>query len=128
MTDMDRNYLDIYPSNSIARKIEDEPLDARWYDQLVTNATMYLKIMEHENVDFLEKRQGPTIDSGETYKFLRSQERTRNTKLILQYLIKFLSSGLPMVEDLREDLANPFEQFKTLHQCLVLPGPDRKEL
>lgn len=113
MTDMDRNYLDIYPSNSIARKIEEEPLDHRWYDQLVTNATMYLKIMEHENVDFLEKRQGPTLDSGDTYKFLRSQERTRHSKLMLQYLITFLSKGLPMAEDLKEDLANPFEQFKS---------------
>lgn len=115
MTDMDRNrnYLDIYPSNSIARKIEEEPLDHRWYDQLVTNATMYLKIMEHENVDFLEKRQGPTLDSGDTYKFLRSQERTRHSKLMIQYLITFLSKGLPMAEDIKDDPANPFEQFKS---------------
>lgn len=109
---MDHNYLDIYPSNSIARQIDEEPLDHRWYDQLVAHATAYLKVMEHENLDFLESRQGPTIDSGDTYKFLRSQERTRNTKLILQYLITFLSN-LPLEEDIAGKPVNPFVQLKT---------------
>jgi hypothetical protein len=110
---MEQNYLDIYPSNSIARQIEAEPLDPRWVEQIMLHANTYIKIMEHENADFLEERQGPTISSGDTYKFLRSQERTRNSKLLLQYLISFLSKGLPLAEDIKDDLANPFEQIKS---------------
>ncbi len=122
---MEHNYLDIYPSNSIARQIDDEPFDNRWYDQLVANATAYLKIMEHENIDFLESRQGPTISSGDTYKFLRSQERTRNTKLILQYLITFLSD-LPMEKDIEGKPVNPFLQFKSfiLYNVDLIKDPD----
>ncbi len=110
---MENNYLDIYPSNSIAHQIEAEPLDTRWNDHLVANANAYIQIMEHENLDFLQTRQGTIISSGDSYNFLRCQERTHNTKLILQYLITFLSKGLPLEEDIKDDPANPFEQLKT---------------
>ncbi|MCP5054505.1 MAG: hypothetical protein GY940_45475 [bacterium] len=109
---MEQNYLDIYPTNSIARHIEAEPLDPRWHDQLIAHTNAYIKVMEHENLDFLESRQGLSINEGDTYKFLRSQERTRYTKLILQYLISFLSK-LPLEADIKGDLANPFDQLKT---------------
>lgn len=110
--DMETNYLDIYPSNSIAFQIEAEPIDNRWHDLLVANANAYIQIMENENLDYLESRKGSIISSGDSFNFLRCQERTHNTKLILQYLITFLSNGLPLEEDFKDDPANPFEQFK----------------
>ncbi len=109
---MEHNYLDRYPSSSIARQIEAEPLDHRWYDQIIGNANAYIKIMEHENIDFLEARQRPDLSAGDTYKLLRSQERTRNSKLMLQYLITFLSD-MPLEKDLVDKPVNPFEQMKS---------------
>ncbi len=44
--------------------------------------------------------------------FFRSQERMSNVKLILQYLVAFVEK-VPMKSDLKDDIANPFKQFKS---------------
>jgi hypothetical protein len=123
---MEQNYLDIYPSNSIARRIEMEPLDLRWIEQLVAHANSYIKLMEHENVDYLEARQGPFVDTDKKYKFLRSQERTRNTKLIMQHLIGLLSKELVFEEHLKGSSTNAFERLKsfTLFNIGLLKAKD----
>jgi len=112
---MEYSYLNIYPSQRIARQLTDEDPECKLVSKVIAEAKAHIDIMEGENINFLEKRTGnQKIDSDKTYKFLRSQERVNNTKLILQYLITFLKK-LPLEEDIEEEgrTVNPFEQLKT---------------
>ena len=111
---MEYGYLDIYPSQRVARQLTDEDPECKSVPQVIAESKAYLEIMESENLNFLERRTGDhKIASGETYKFLRSQERTRNTKHILQYLTTFLVK-LPLETDIEAEgrAVNPFDQLK----------------
>lgn len=108
-----QNYLDIYPSSGIANKLNEENLDASAaVQQLITDVNLYLKAVEAENIKFLNAREKQQITSTDTYRFFRSQERSRNIRLILQYLVTFLTK-IPLKKDIKEDVVNPFEQLKT---------------
>ncbi len=121
-----QNYLDIYPSYGIA-----EQLNAQNFQEesalkiLVTDVQDFIKNIEQENVGFLQSRKEEPITSADTLRFFRSQERTRNSRLTLQYLVAFLDK-LPLKEDIIEKLVNPFEQFKsfTLFGVELLKEPD----
>lgn len=108
-----QNYLDIYPSSGIANRLNEENLDdLSAVRQLISDVNLYLKTLEEENVKFLHAREKQQITSTDTYRFFRSQERSRNIRLILQYLVTFLTK-IPLKEDIEENVVNPFEQLKS---------------
>ncbi len=108
-----QNYLGISPSTGIAKQFEKiDYNDPAMIRKLIADIDEFVKTVEAENVRFLQARQQNAISSAETFKFFRSQERTRNSRLILQYLVTFLTK-LPMRCDLEETVVNPFEQLKT---------------
>lgn len=108
-----QNYLDIYPSSGIANKLNEENLDDQSsVRQLISDVNLYLKAVEEENVKFLHAREKQQITSTDTYRFFRGQERSRNSRLILQYLVTFLTK-IPLKEDIEENVVNPFEQLKS---------------
>jgi len=119
------SYLDIYPSNRIADQLEAEDPEFKMVGKLLTDAKAFSNIMEQENLQHLRSRNDPNISSRDTYKFLRSQERTRNTRLILQYLVTF-SQHLPLESDIEGKPVNPFEQMKSfvLYNISLLKEPD----
>jgi hypothetical protein len=106
------SYLDIYPSQSIADKIEEEDPDFQSLPGLIAEVKAYIEVMAEENIRYLEERQKESISAGETFRFLRCQERTHNNKLILQYLAAFMTY-LPTEADIVDRPINPFEQLKT---------------
>ncbi len=108
-----QSYLDIYPSTGIAKTLSTDDLEKpESLKQLVLAIEEYIQIVEIENVKFLQARKAGEISSAETFKFFRSQERSRNTRLILQYLVAFLDK-LPLKDDFEEKMINPFLQMKT---------------
>lgn len=119
------SYLDIYPSNRIADQLEAEDPEFKFVGQLLTDAKAYTNVMEQENLQHLRSRNDPNISSRDTYKFLRSQERTRNTRLILQYLTAFVPH-LPSEDDIAGKPVNPFEQMKSfvVYNISLLKEPD----
>lgn len=106
------SYLGIVPSKRIAEMIEVEDPQYQSLKKLVTAARAYIGVMENENLKHLEKRAGEPISSSETLQFLRCQERTRNARLILQYLLTFIGH-LPSPEENTANPAHPFEQLKS---------------
>ncbi len=104
--------MDIHPSKRIADQLDAQDPDFRLVQELVTDATVYIKILEEENPDQMETSEDPYQESRETYKCFRSQERTRNTKVILQYLITFISH-LPLEKEIEVNYVNPFEHLKS---------------
>ncbi|MCP5107586.1 MAG: hypothetical protein GY950_29630, partial [bacterium] len=107
------NYLDIYPSSGIANKLNAGNFenDAA-IKQLTADINAHIKTVESENLKFLHSRESREVSSKDTYAFFRCQERSRNTRLLLQYLVTFLSK-LPLAKDIEEKVVNPFDQLKT---------------
>lgn len=121
-----QNYLDIYPITGIAHKLNAESLeDESTLNRLLTDVHNYIKTAEEDNVRFLQTKTQGQIDSKETATFFRGHERTRNNRVILQYLVAFLSK-LPMQEDIEGKIVNPFEQLKSfiLYNVNLLKDPD----
>lgn len=107
-----QSYLDVYPSTSIARQLEAEVTDDTASIQaLISDVHQYVKTVEQESVQLLHARKNRQITSTDTFKFFRSQERNRNTRLLLQYLVTFLND-LPEEKDIDGKLVNPFDQLK----------------
>jgi hypothetical protein len=125
---MEYTYLDIYPSQRIAIELNEEDPECKFVQKVISETKAYIEIMEGENVHYLNKRKGEQeIDSTGAYKFLRNHDRAQNTKLILQYLVTFLSK-LPLEKDveLEGKIVNPFEQLKsfTLYIINLLKAKD----
>jgi len=122
------SFLNIKTSCSIAEKLEAEDPHFGALASLLAETSMYIDIIEQENLDTLQERNNTTIDANDTYQFFRSYERTRNTKFILQYLAAFILN-LPMESDIEDDPANPFEQLKsfTLYNIELLKEKDVEE-
>lgn len=121
-----QNYLDVYPSSGIARQYKIEELQKpENIKELFAEVNQYIKIVEQENVRFLHERKKEIISSTDTLRFFRSQERTRNTRLVLQYLMTFLNK-LPQEKEIDKKLVNPFDQLKSFIQFSVnlLKEPD----
>jgi len=110
---MEHDYLDIKPSQRIADIIKAKDPDLKKVRETLTEILAYTRVMEEENLAYYEKRkdQNGELDADNTYRFLRSQERVENIRLILQYMISFISH-LPMENELETAEINPFEQFK----------------
>lgn len=105
--------MNIYPSTTIAEKFNTEVLNNKpSLQELIADIGVYLKTVEKENLKFLHAEENQNINSNETLKFFRSQERIRNWRLILQYLVTFLSK-IPLKEDFEEKVVNPFKQLKS---------------
>ncbi|MCP4214901.1 MAG: hypothetical protein GY765_09600 [bacterium] len=114
-----QSYLDIYPSTGIARQFNVEELKTEAsLRELIIDIDRFIKTVEQQNVKFLEARQAGEISSTDTFKFFRSQERTRNVRLILQYLVTFLTK-LPLQTDIDTKMVNPFEQIKSFSRNSV---------
>lgn len=113
--DNEHSYLDISPSQRIADIVKVEDPDFSKVPGLVAEVVAYINVMEEENVKFYEDRransQSREMSEGETYRFLRSQERVRNTKLLLQYLVTFMTD-MPLQEAIQGKPVNPFLQLK----------------
>ncbi len=110
---MEYSYLDIYPARGIARQLDAEDPECRLVHQVYEEARDYLKIIEDENLRHLKKREPGQLGSEATLMFLRSHERIRTAKHIIQYLLTFLTR-LPLEEDIEIEgrTVNPFEQLK----------------
>ena len=78
---------------------------------MIADVHQYVKTVEQESVQLLHARKNRQITSTDTFKFFRSQERNRNTRLLLQYLVTFLND-LPEEKDIDGKLVNPFDQLK----------------
>ncbi|GEM_PF-1634577 len=108
------SYLDILPTERIADKLDKEIHSPGSVAKIAAELEAYVQIMEEENLRFLARPQdskSDTMDSKDTLKFLRCQERTRNTRTILQYLKAFLAH-LPLEENIAGKPVNPFNQMK----------------
>lgn len=121
----EHSYLDIHPTHRIADKIEREDPDFKFLNLLIVEVNAYVEIMEQENIAFLKSHIGHDLSSRDTYKFLRSQERTRNYRWILQYLAAF-TSHLPIEPEIGTEPANPFDQLKyfTIYSIDLLKEKD----
>ncbi|UCH92640.1 MAG: hypothetical protein JSV88_20415 [Candidatus Aminicenantes bacterium] len=111
---MEHTYLDIYPSQRIARQLNEEDPACQFIQKTISDVKAYIEIMEDEEVQYFKVREGEKIGASETYKFFRSHERTRNTKFILQYLTTFLAK-LPLEKDIELEgrTVDPFKQLKS---------------
>ena len=78
---MDYSYLDIFPSQRVARQLNAEDPECKDVQKVHSEAIAYMKQMDEESIRYLKERESTTLGSSETYKSLRSQERTRNSKL-----------------------------------------------
>jgi hypothetical protein len=108
-----QNYLDIYPTSGIANKLNAENLEEESaLKQLMTEIKLYFKKVADESLKYYHDRTPGQIDSTDTFKFFRSQERIRNTRLIIQYLMAYLSK-VPLKKEIEEKVLNPFEQIKS---------------
>lgn len=127
---MKQNYLDIYPISGIASKLNAENLEEEpALLKLLDDVQSYIKTAEEDSVKFLNARNPGQISHEDTVKFFRGHERTRNIRVILQYLVAFLSK-IPMEEDIQDKIVNPFEQLKsfTLYNVNQLKDPDVIEI
>lgn len=121
-----QNYLDIYPVTGIAQKLNAESLDEESaLNLLLADVHNYIKTAEEDNVKFLHTQSPGLITSKETATFFRGHERTRNNRVILQYLVTFLSK-LPLQKDIEGKIVNPFEQLKSfiIYNVNLLKDPD----
>ncbi len=121
-----QNYLDIYPITGIAHKLNAENLEEESaLNRLLADIQNYIKTAEDDNVKYLHAQNRGLITSNDTARFFRGHERTRNNRVILQYLVTFLSR-IPMKEDLEGKIVNPFEQLKSfiLYNVNLLKDPD----
>lgn len=112
---MEKNNLKICPGQYIAIGLKREDPECKFVQNVISKTMEHIEIMEDENLRYIEKRKGSQqIDPAEIFEFLRSQERIRNTKYILQYLTSFFSN-LPLGEDIEtgDVLVNPFDQIKS---------------
>jgi hypothetical protein len=80
-------------------------------ESLHDEAWEYLVHLEMDNLAALDARMRDAVSSDESFRFFRSKERLTNTKLIIQYLIKFCE-GLPDEADIMDELVNPFDQMR----------------
>jgi hypothetical protein len=121
-----QNYLDIYPTAGIAQKLNAENLEEESaLKRLLADVITYIKTAEGDNVKFLHEQSRGQLTSKDTAQFFRGHERTRNNRVILQYLVTFLTK-LPMKEDLEGKIVNPFDQLKSfiLYNVNLLKDPD----
>ncbi|MCX6579070.1 MAG: hypothetical protein NT166_02680 [Candidatus Aminicenantes bacterium] len=121
-----QNYLDIYPTAGIAQKLNAENLEEESaLKRLLADVITYIKTAEEDNVKFLHEQSRGQLTSKDTAQFFRGHERTRNNRVILQYLVTFLTK-LPMKKDLEGKIVNPFDQLKSfiLYNVNLLKDPD----
>ena len=72
----------------------------------------YLKSYEDNSEVSLRFRGVKKMDADAISNFFRSTERIRIDMHIVQYMLAFLRT-IPYKEEIEQDVANPFEQFKT---------------
>lgn len=108
-----QNYLDIYPTSGIANKLNAKNLEEETVvKQLMADVKHYFKKVAEESLKYYQDQPPGQVNSTDTFKFFRSQERIRNTRLIIQYLMAFLSK-VPLKKEIEEKVVNPFEQLKS---------------
>ncbi len=124
---MNFEFLRINKKESVVVRLEKEKYnDEEKIKELINEVKSYLTNIEDKSLESLVKKKGvdKVLTSSEAFKFLRSLERIDNTKLILQYLIKFIED-LPVKEDLKKEFENPFIQFKGfVENCVNLLKSD----
>ncbi len=112
-------YLGIESKDLITSKLVSHFYTANFQiDSFRREAWAYLNNLELNNLAVLDARMRDAIDSDEAFCFFRSKERLNNTKLILQYLIRFCE-GMPGEADIMEDIVNPFEQMREFSACHI---------
>ena len=106
------NLLDTYLGKEMAKKLKLQDLENEsLLKDLLREIKQYTSVMEMDDIDALKARKDEEITPKEAFKFYRSHERIQYIKLILQYLIFFLSN-IPLEDEIRDKPANPFKQFK----------------
>lgn len=105
-------YLGIESKEPLPLKLVD-PFHAQGFqiETLRREAVEYLNTAEMTRAAVLENRLQDSISEEEAYNYFRSNERQNNTRLIIQYLVKFCEA-LPDEADIMGDIVNPFEQMR----------------
>ncbi len=105
-------YLGIEAKDPIAIRLENHfRAPSFQIDLLRREAWEYLAQLDIDNIAALESRMQSAVSYDDAFCFFRSKERLNNTRLIIQYLIRFCD-GLPNEADIMEDIVNPFEQMR----------------
>lgn len=79
----------------------------------------YIAQLEFDTLRILKLRGDDKIDSRNTFVYFRSQERYRNTKYLLQYLLSFIEH-IPTSSDISGEPIDPFNQFKSFVKYAIL--------
>lgn len=105
-------YLGIEAQEPVAVKLESHfTIPGFDIETLRRETWEYLVHLDLDNLAALDARMRNAINSDESFRFFRSKERLNNTRLIIQYLIKFCD-GLPDESDIMDEIINPFEQMR----------------
>jgi len=105
-------YLGIEAKDPVSIKLEDYfNTPGFQIEPLRREAWEYLARLDLDNVAALEARIQTAVNYDDAFCFFRSKERLNNTRLIIQYLIRFCD-GLPDESDIMDDIVNPFEQMR----------------
>ncbi len=118
---MDFEFLRLKKRETVIEKLEKENYKSnKKIKELIKEVNVYIEKVEDESLESLIKKKGvdKVLSSTEAFKFLRSMERIENTKFTLQYLIKFIEK-LPGKDIIKNELENPFKQFKGFVENLV---------
>ena len=106
------SYLGIEAKEPVSVKLEDQVKRTTFQiADLRSEAMDYLDRLDLDNVAALEARMRTALSYEDAFCFFRSKERLNNTRLIIQYLIRFCD-GLPDEADIMTDIVNPFEQMR----------------
>jgi hypothetical protein len=84
-------------------------------EKLIVEVMNYVRNLENYDHNVISLRRGGGFGAADTDIFFRRFERNQYNAWILQYLVSF-TSRLPMRKEIAEDLADPFDQFKSFLQ------------
>lgn len=101
--------------NTISSRLEEfDYSNADLFKELMIEIRANLRQLELDSIAATNARLSSKekLKAEDAHLFFRSQERMSNVKLILQYLVTF-TEKVPMTTDLEDDIANPFEQFRS---------------
>ena len=92
---------------------------------LKSDIKFYIKTIKEDDYNLLNVQSQQNVSASKVNGFFRRFERNQYNVWILQYLITFLTK-LPLEEDIVDDLADPFLQFKSFvkHNIELLTKDD----
>lgn len=124
---MDSSIFENLVVNSMARLLKADRFcrDESYRERFLAGIHRFVDHMEEENLEAMQARKSSVMNREESYAFFRGQERIRQTKLVLQYLLAFVDDH-PWEREVNRDLVDPLNQFRDFARYLVdlLQKPD----